>query len=166
MKFKTDFNQSQLVYLILPANSQSNNFRKCLTSCSPFGIFDFIAKDNCEFAGKIGESKIMKTNVYADIETLPPSEADREQMNTQLINKLLKRKSAKTEADGGTEAVTVSDELFGKLGLHAEYGRVLAIGIVVEQNGEITRQGVFGFDTETGTFHGDEAKTLRGFGRC
>lgn len=81
----------------------------------------------------------------------------------QLINKLLKRKTTKTEVAGETEAIAVSDDLLGKLGLHAEYGRVLAIGVAVEQNGEIIRKGILGFDNETGTFHGDEAKTLRGF---
>ena len=103
----------------------------------------------------------MKTRVYADIETLPPSEDARNQMNTRLMNKLVGRKPRlEISTDENPE---ISDELFGKLGLHAEYGRVLAIGVVVEQNGVITRQGVFGFDQTTGNFHSDEAKTLRGF---
>jgi len=105
----------------------------------------------------------MKARVYADIETLPPSEEARNQMNRRLINKLVGRKAKLENLADGAENVGVSDELFGKLGLHAEYGRVLAIGVAVEQNGAVTRQGVFGFDNETGTFHMDEAKTLRGF---
>lgn len=107
----------------------------------------------------------MKTRIFADIETTPPLGGERNGMNTRLINKLVGRKTKSQVIADDAENVGVTDESFGKLSFHAEYGQVLAIGVAVEQNGVVTRQGIFGFDTQTGKFHGDEAKTLRGFWR-
>jgi hypothetical protein len=55
------------------------------------------------------------------------------------------------------------DEQFRLLALHAEYGRVLAIGVIVEQDQQIVRCGVLGRDRGKDRFHLDEARTLRGF---
>lgn len=80
--------------------------------------------------------------IFLDIETLPP---DAETM----------------EARASLESC--DDNEFRKLALKAEKGRVLTIGVIIEENGEVTRQGLFGRDRSTGKFHVDEAKTLRGF---
>ena len=58
-----------------------------------------------------------------------------------------------------------TEEMFRRLALHAEYGRILCIGTIVETDGAKIRKGVFGFDKETRRFHLDETKTLRGFWR-
>jgi hypothetical protein len=58
---------------------------------------------------------------------------------------------------------TCDDKDFRKLALKAEKGRVLTIGVIIEENGEVTHQGLFGRDRETGMFHVDEARTLRSF---
>ncbi len=80
--------------------------------------------------------------IFLDIETLPP---DRETL----------------EATANLE--TCEDKDFRKLALKAEKGRILTIGVIVEEDGEVTHQGLFGRDRVTGMFHLDEAKTLRCF---
>lgn len=56
-----------------------------------------------------------------------------------------------------------TEEMFRRLALHAEYGRILCIGVILEKDGVVIRKGVFGFDKETEKLHMDESKTLRGF---
>ena len=80
--------------------------------------------------------------IFLDIETLPP---DWETM----------------EATANLE--TCDDQDFRKLALKAEKGRILTIGVIIEENGVVTHQGLFGRDRSTGKFHVDEAKTLRCF---
>ncbi len=80
--------------------------------------------------------------IFLDIETLPP---DREAM----------------EATANLEKC--DDKDFRKLALKAEKGRILTIGVIIEEDGEVTHQGLFGRDRTTGMFHVDEAKTLRCF---
>ena len=80
--------------------------------------------------------------IFLDIETLPPDAETK-------------------EATANLE--TCDDKDFRKLALKAEKGRVLTIGVIIEENGKVTQQGLFGRDRETGKFHVDEAKTLRGF---
>jgi hypothetical protein len=58
-----------------------------------------------------------------------------------------------------------ADEQFRLLALHAEYGRVLAIGMLVEQDHQVIRCGVLGRDRGARRFHLDEVRTLRGFWR-
>jgi Predicted 3'-5' exonuclease related to the exonuclease domain of PolB len=81
-------------------------------------------------------------NIFLDIETLPPD----------------------TECFAATEDLeTCDDKEFRDLALKAEKGRLLTIGVIVEENGVVTKQGLFGRDRETGDFHLDEAKTLHSF---
>jgi predicted PolB exonuclease-like 3'-5' exonuclease len=49
------------------------------------------------------------------------------------------------------------------LALYGEYGRVLAIGVIIERDGTETSRGVFGRERETGRLHADEHRTLRAF---
>lgn len=80
--------------------------------------------------------------IFLDIETLPP---DREA----------------SEATANLDKC--DDKDFRKLALKAEKGRVLTIGVIIEENRKLTQRGLFGRDRQTGMFHLDEAKTLRCF---
>lgn len=80
--------------------------------------------------------------IFLDIETLPPDEETGE-----AIRKLQ----------------TCEDKEFRDLALKAEKGRVLTIGVIIEEDGTKTVQGLFGRDAETGRFHLDEARALRSF---
>lgn len=94
----------------------------------------------------------MGRRYFIDVETLPPEEEYRSQIKPNLIRQLCPR------------AVSMcADEQFRLLALHAEYGRVLAIGVLIEQDHQIVRCGVLGRSRGQSHFHLDEALTLRGF---
>lgn len=80
--------------------------------------------------------------IFLDIETLPP---DKE--SSEIYSSL----------------ETCSDQDFRDLALKAEKGRLLTIGIIIEENGKVIHHGLLGRDKETGLFHLNEAKTLRAF---
>jgi hypothetical protein len=111
---------------------------------------------------------------FFDLESIPPPEELRPSLKPELIRKLqarfLQRRGASRpigssdegdEAEGGCTRCT--DEQFRLLSLYAEYGRVLTIGIIVEEGERILHRGVFGRDRSSGQFHLNEARTLRGF---
>ena len=52
---------------------------------------------------------------------------------------------------------------FRDLALRGEWGRLLCIGLVVEEDGVVKHCGVLGRDRETRQFHMDEARTLKSF---
>jgi DNA polymerase elongation subunit (family B) len=79
--------------------------------------------------------------IFLDIETLPPAECPHEECKDTAC----------------------PDEEFRRLALKAERGRILCIGLIVEQGGMIVQQGVLGRDRSTLQFHLDEARTLRAF---
>lgn len=94
----------------------------------------------------------MGRRFFIDVETVPPAEEYRASINPNLIRQL------------SPKAVHLcADEQFRLLALHAEYGRVLAIGVIVEQDQQVIRCGVLGRDRGESRFHLDEARTLRGF---
>jgi len=97
--------------------------------------------------------------LFIDIETLPPSEEMRGSINPALVSKLENRH----RASQGDVNVGCTEEQFRRLALHAEYGRVLAVGMIIEQAGKVVCRGVLGREKESMRFHLDEAKTLRGF---
>jgi 3'-5' exonuclease len=80
--------------------------------------------------------------IFLDIETLPPDKED------PLIR---------------DRAAQCPDEEFRKMALNGAYGRLLCIGLVVEQDGQIIHRGVYGRDRATLRFHLDEARILRSF---
>ncbi|HEX7315875.1 MAG TPA: ribonuclease H-like domain-containing protein [Pyrinomonadaceae bacterium] len=82
--------------------------------------------------------------IFIDIETLPPAECGH------------------AECSGRDPC---PDEAYRKLALKGELGRLLCVGLIVEQNGVITQRGVLGRDRSTLRFHLDEVKTLRGVWR-
>ena len=61
------------------------------------------------------------------------------------------------------EIVSCSEEEFRRLALDGDFGRILTIGVIVEQNDQVTHRGLFGRERQTMMFHLDEARTLRGF---
>ncbi len=73
--------------------------------------------------------------VFLDIETLPP---DRE-----------------------LAAPDLEDEEYRQLALDGDFGRVLTVGLIVEQGGEVLHRGLLGRDRQTMQFHLDEERTLR-----
>lgn len=80
--------------------------------------------------------------VFLDIETLPPERDE----------PLLKERIAQLD-----------EEEYRRLALDGRYGRLLCIGLIIEENNLITRRGVLGRDRNTGKFHLDETKILRSF---
>lgn len=101
----------------------------------------------------------MPKRLFIDIETLPPAEEARDSINPALAFKLQKR--CCPPHDGREMGCT--EEQFRRLALHAEYGRVLCIGVIVEQDGEVVCRGVLGRERQSLRFHLDESRTLRGF---
>jgi hypothetical protein len=86
----------------------------------------------------------MGRRIFVDIETLPPDKDDC--------------------ARAASEEVTgCSDEEYRRLALDGDFGRVLTVGVIVEQDGRIIHRGLLGRERETMMFHLDEARTLRGF---
>jgi hypothetical protein len=101
----------------------------------------------------------MSKRLFIDIETLPPPEELRTSLNPALVSKLENRHPAPL-CEAGAEC---SEEQFRRLALHAEYGRVLSIGMIVEQDEKIIHRGVLGRERQSLRFHLDEARTLKGF---
>jgi hypothetical protein len=80
--------------------------------------------------------------VYLDVETLPPDRSD---------------------PSVGDKLSNCTEEEYRNLALDADYGRILCIGLIVEQDGQVIQRGVLGRDRGTYKFHLDEARTLRAF---
>ena len=102
----------------------------------------------------------MSKRLFIDIETLPPPEEMRASINRALVSKLVSRHRKAQCGDAGVEC---TDEQFRRLALHAEYGRVLSIGMIVEREGKVVCRGVLGRERGSLRFHLDETKTLRAF---
>jgi 3'-5' exonuclease len=86
----------------------------------------------------------MVRRVFVDIETLPPD----------------KDASAAAVPE---EVLACSDDEYRRLALDGDFGRVLTVGVIVEQDGQMTHRGLLGRERQTMMFHLDEARTLRGF---
>jgi DNA polymerase elongation subunit (family B) len=85
----------------------------------------------------------MTKRIYVDIETLPP-DATALTGDDHLLR----------DPEG---------EEFKRLALNGDYGRVLCVGVIVEEDGQIIRKGVLGRERQSMAFHLDEARTLRAF---
>lgn len=94
----------------------------------------------------------MGKRFFIDVETVPPAEEYRSLIKPALIRQLCPRAMHLCD-----------DEQFRLLALHAEYRRVLAVGVLIEQDYQVIRCGVLGRDRGENRFHLDEARTLRGF---
>jgi hypothetical protein len=117
---------------------------------------------------------MFKRIYFFDIESIPPPEELRPLLKPELIRKLQaisfpRRAGLLPNGDSDDErkpeaaCKECTDEQFRRLALYAEYGRVLTIGVIVEQGSQILHQGVLGRDRSTGKFHLNETRTLRGF---
>jgi hypothetical protein len=129
----------------------------------------------------------MALRIFFDIETLPPDEAARARIEAEV--RRLFPGCERPGGAGGMESATAIepavetaveteieaeikaeieaevDRRFRALALCGDAGRLLAIGMIVERDGEIARQGVLGRERGAEAFHLDEARTLRGFWR-
>lgn len=82
--------------------------------------------------------------IFVDIETLPPDKG--------------------SSAIGVREEIgSCSEEEFRRLALDGDFGRILTIGVIVEQDDQVIHRGLLGRERQTMMFHLDEARTLRGF---
>jgi DNA polymerase elongation subunit (family B) len=87
---------------------------------------------------------VMGRRIFVDIETLPPDKDDC--------------------ARGASEEVaSSSDEDYRRLALDGDFGRVLTVGVIVEEDEQIIHRGLLGRERQTMMFHLDEARTLHGF---
>jgi 3'-5' exonuclease len=86
----------------------------------------------------------MGRRIFVDIETLPPDKDGCEQGTAE-------------------EVAGCSDEEYRRLALDGDFGRVLTVGVIVEQDEQVIHRGLLGRERQTMMFHLDEAKTLRGF---
>ncbi len=118
--------------------------------------------------------------MFLDIETIPPDEAVKDELAgndyfLRLVDEL-REKHLRQLANGNNNLenrpinaeqlteVELFEEAFRRLALRAEYGRLLAIGTIVEKDGEgKNREGVFGYDKQKQIFRMDEKKMLGGF---
>jgi len=101
----------------------------------------------------------MIKRIYLDIETLPPDESLRASITVGTVRKLDCRFVAAERLDDEP----CNDAEFRRLALFAEYGRVLCIGVCIEEEGKPERCGILGQDKQTKLLHADEQTTLRGF---
>jgi DNA polymerase elongation subunit (family B) len=102
--------------------------------------------------------KIMK-RIFIDIETLPTPEENREFIERKLIKSLTRKGEDFSESAlrRKTELAVQNTALSGCL------GRLLCIGLAIDNNGKAEEPCVCGQDKDTKEFNLDEAKTLTQF---
>lgn len=103
----------------------------------------------------------MNKRIFLDIETLPPSEDARERVE----HIVLREQAEKEESLESLALARLVDSRFRELALQAEHGRLLAVGVIIEEGGRVLHHGVLGRDRATMRFHLDEARTLGAFWR-
>src|SRR5438045_432987 len=104
------------------------------------------------------EGKFMR-RIFIDIETLPPGEDMREKIARDV------------EQEIALQAIPFDDEMvsnltnerFRELALKPEYGRILTIGLIIEEDEKILEHGLLGRNHSTKRFHLDETRTLQAF---
>lgn len=108
----------------------------------------------------------MLRRIFLDVESVPPPEEWRSLIKPETVRKLCRKhliaspngqEAQQESANGCTE------EQYRLLALHAEYGRVLAIGMIVEHDWQVVHCGMLGRERPSGQFHMDERRTLRSF---
>lgn len=97
----------------------------------------------------------MPKKIFFDIETLPPEEDERDFYRVRHEEFLKKRATA--------ESAPTFERYFRDLALDAATGRLLTVGVTIEENGRVIEHGCLGRERATGKFHLDEARTLRSF---
>jgi hypothetical protein len=108
----------------------------------------------------------MLRRIFFDVESVPPPEEWRSLIKPETVRKLC-RKSNFTSSSEPTkeqeEQQACTEEQYRLLALHAEYGRVLTIGMIVEHDWHVVHCGLLGRERPSGRFHLDERRTLRSF---
>lgn len=84
----------------------------------------------------------MAKRIFLDIETLPPDKSD------PLIRDKIQH---------------CTEEEYKKLALEPEYGRLLCVGLIVEQGDQVIHRGTLGRDRHSMLLHLNEARTLQAF---
>ncbi|MGC2238220.1 MAG: 3'-5' exonuclease [Pyrinomonadaceae bacterium] len=97
--------------------------------------------------------------IFIDIETLPTEENNREFVERKLHKNLFRRGLKFTE----TEISERTKIAFQDTALHGSLGKLLCIGLAIDNEGKAEKPCVCGQDKNTGAFHLDEAKTLAQF---
>jgi 3'-5' exonuclease len=97
--------------------------------------------------------------IFIDIETLPTVEENREFVEKKLAKSFFKRGFSFSEAEFATRA----EIAFGETALAGSLGKLLCIGLAIDNNGKVEKPCVCGQDKETKKLHLDEAKTLTQF---
>jgi predicted PolB exonuclease-like 3'-5' exonuclease len=85
----------------------------------------------------------MVRRIFVDIETLPPDKD--------------------VSALAPEEVSAYSDDEYRRLALDGDFGRVLTVGVIVEQDEQVIHRGLLGRERQTMMFHLDETRTFRGF---
>lgn len=101
----------------------------------------------------------MGKRIFLDIETLPPVE----ETKTVILQGLQQKKILEQETVNDDDLAMMADEQYRHYALQGEKGRILTIGLLIEEDGIIVHQGGLGRDRETRRYHLDEGRTLRAF---
>jgi len=99
--------------------------------------------------------------IFLDIETLPPIESFRENLAREIFSEQGPGELGPGEAEIDVEV----ERRFRDLALRGEWGRLLCVGLVIEEEGVVKHCGALGRDRQTRQFHLDEARTLKSFWR-
>jgi hypothetical protein len=95
----------------------------------------------------------MGKRIFLDIETLPPVESFRENLAREIYAEQGPGELGPGEAEIDVEV----ERRFRDLALRGEWGRLLCVGLVVEEGGVVKHCGALGRDRQTRQFHLDEA---------
>lgn len=97
--------------------------------------------------------------IFLDIETLATEEANREFVGRKLHKSLTRKCEILSEMDFDSKA----EIAFKNTALSGSLGRLLCIGLMIDNNGKAEKPCVCGQAKDTQEFHLDEAKTLNQF---
>lgn len=97
--------------------------------------------------------------IFIDIETLPTDEQNRPFVEQKLQKSFFKKGLNFDEAEFAERA----EIAFGETALQGSLGKLLCVGLAIDDNGRAEKPCVCGQDKATGEFHLDEAKTLSQF---
>jgi hypothetical protein len=103
----------------------------------------------------------LRKRIFLDIETLPPAESFREKLTREIYAEQGPGELGPGEAEIDVEV----EKRFRDLALRGEWGRLLCVGLVIEEDCVVRHCGALGRDRETRRFHMDEARTLKSFWR-
>ncbi|HKX29942.1 MAG TPA: ribonuclease H-like domain-containing protein [Blastocatellia bacterium] len=105
----------------------------------------------------------MAKKLFIDIETLPPREEDRNRLNSVMAKILARHKAKNSWRDDEDDVSIEVEDPFRELSLQGEFGRLLTIGIILEEDGQLIHHGLYGRDPNTKKFHLDEQRILKPF---